>query len=517
MKKIIMTWAVVLLCLSTSGSAWATYTTGLDSLTPRDYRVLKVCEGITQLFHRYADSIWPGFSLARSPYIVYIPDRWALLLNVSHPPTDFEPYPRDWPHLGTQAQVHFRSYAGLVGQLAFDLSIDSQLVAAVPYNETPEVATFGFVVHEAFHQFQSHAFGEIPWEREERYPIEDRDNTAFAYLEMRLLLRSLDRAADGHEAECRDAITQFLAVRSARWARDAFVARYEQGQEINEGTAKYVEVRAVSLMPSVAYQTAMPSAVTPLLDSLDRATIPRYLENDFSSRMTSGSVSPEDMRRNRLYPVAAAQGFLLDHLGIDWKPRAQQAGEGFTYAQLLCEHLKIDTSAYPAILDQVKSTWDYAQILDSTGRLIERYRSGYAAESTAFEAQSGIRLEIALGTNGLRRSRTSAAKNWITDNGGRELRNHFDVYSMSKDGLQFELHDAGVLETNDWNAKTKRVIAFIPDRATIMIDGKPAMVSDRTDAPFKSLELSAANVKVACSKPGTVAVGDRRIVISLIP
>jgi len=27
----------------------------------------------------------------------------------------------------------------------------------------------GFIVHEAFHQFQLEAFGEIPWEREARY------------------------------------------------------------------------------------------------------------------------------------------------------------------------------------------------------------------------------------------------------------------------------------------------------------------------------------------------------------
>jgi len=41
-------------------------------------------------------------------------------------------------------------------------------------------------------------------------------------------------------------LKEFIAVRNYRWKHaDNYVRKYEQGQEINEGTARYVEMKAM--------------------------------------------------------------------------------------------------------------------------------------------------------------------------------------------------------------------------------------------------------------------------------
>ncbi|UCC29141.1 MAG: hypothetical protein JSU86_13170, partial [Phycisphaerales bacterium] len=164
--------------------------TPLESIAPDDwdYRVLRVVEGIVRLFERSTDSIWPGYNLARRPWVVYIPDKWALLVNYGDDIAGFTEYPRGWPDIGRPVRFHAGPYQGLVGQLVFDFSLGDLKTIAIGLpgdpskarrlrNRSPEKVLFEHIVHEAFHQYQHEVFGEIPWGREERYPILDRDNT----------------------------------------------------------------------------------------------------------------------------------------------------------------------------------------------------------------------------------------------------------------------------------------------------------------------------------------------------
>jgi len=488
-----------------------------EKLSEADYTALKICEGVIQLFKQFPDSVWPGYNLAQRPFIVYIPDRWALLFNYSKETEDFTSYPKDWPDLGTQVLFHSGQYKDLAGQLVFDFPIDTLKVAAVPLTGKSDVELFAFIVHEAFHQYQGSAFGEIPWEREEKYPIQDSQNTALAYLEMRLLMDALRASEKGEMKKCSGFVKQFVAVRSYRWQKgDPFVAKYEQGQEINEGTAKYTELRSIALVKELEYKSSLAGLTNPLSEDFSPILMPEYLLADFQARITDSSVSPEDMPRNRIYPVGAAQGFLLDYFKINWKKKVQQAGYEFSFAQLFSEYLGVKKSQVEKLVKKAKKEYGYERVLASTDKLIQEYLDGFNKELESFEAQPGYRIEIELNTNGLSRSRSSYAKNWVVDKGTRELRNHYNVYVLKNSLLNLQLHDIGVYEQNNWDARVKKVAFFVPEFDSITLDEQPVTLTERTQVRFKKMEVNGNTWKFTCAKEGTIEISDNKVKINLL-
>ncbi len=488
-----------------------------EKLSDNDYTALKICEGVIQLFKQFPDSVWPGYNLAQRPFIVYMPDRWALLFNYSKETDDFTSYPKDWPDLGTQVLFHSGQYKDLAGQLVFDLPIDTIKVAAIPFTGKSEVELFAFIVHEAFHQYQGSAFGEIPWEREEKYPIQDSQNTALAYLEMRLLMDALRASEKDQIRKYREYVKQFVAVRSYRWQNvDPFVAKYEQGQEINEGTAKYAELRSIALFKELEYKSSLAGLTNPLSEDFSSILMPEYLLADFQARITDSSVSPEDMPRNRIYPVGAAQGFLLDYFKINWKKKAQQAGDKFSFAQLFGEYLGVKKNQVEKLVKKAKKEYGYERVLASTDKLIQEYLSGFNKELESFEAQSGYRIEIELNTNGLSRSRSSFAKDWVVDKGTRELRNHYNIYVLKNRFLNLQLHDIGVYEQNNWDAKVKKVAFFVPELSSITLDEQPFTLIEGTKIRFKKMEVNGDTWKFTCAKEGTIEISDNKLKINLL-
>ena len=488
-----------------------------EKLSEADYTALKVCEGVIQLFKQFPDSVWPGYNLAQRPFIVYMPEKWALLFNYSKETDDFTSYPTDWPYLGTQVLFHSGQYKDLAGQLVFDFPIDTLKVAAVPLTGKSEVELFAFVGHEAFHQYQGSAFGEIPWEREEKYPIQDSQNTALAYLEMRLLMDAVRASGKDQIRKCREYVKQFVAVRSYRWQKgDPFVAKYEQGQEINEGTAKYAELRSIVLIKQLEYKSSLAGLISPLSEDFSPILMPEYLLADFQARITDSSVSPEDMPRNRIYPVGAAQGFLLDYFKINWKKKAQQAGYEFSFAQLFNEYLGVKKSQVEKLVKKAEKEYGYEKVLALTDKLIQEYFDGFNKELESFEAQPGYRIEIELNTNGLSRSRSSSAKNWIVDKGTRELRSHFSVYVLKNSLLNLQLHDLGVYERNNWDARVKKVAFFVPGFGSITLDEQPVTLTEGAKTRFKKMEVNGDSWKFTCEKEGTIEISDHKVNINLL-
>ena len=486
-----------------------------------DSSALGICEGVVQLFKQHPGALWPGYDLAATPFIYYMPGKWALLLNHTDAAEDFGPYPDEWPKIGTDAQLHKGPYANLEGQLAFDLAIGDAQVAAVPYEEErSSVDRVAFLVHENFHQYQYDHFGEIPWEREELYPIDDRENTALAYVEMRLLMDALEAAKENDTGRCTARVKEFVAVRDHRWQRsDPFVARLEQGQELEEGTAKYVETKGVDLFARLEYSSVLGDRASALDEGLASINVYDYLLDEFRQRTKGNSVSPEDMPRNRIYPVACAQAILLDYFGIDWKTKAQEAGPAFTFAGVFEDPLGVEKSDFPGLLKSARDAYGYSTILAATDSLLREYEAGYAAELKTFEGQKGCRFEIELSSKNLRRSRTSTAKKWLVERGSTELRSHFDVYSLESASDQtflLQVHDTGVLERNDWGAMTKKIVFFVPELAPVVVDGTElAKTSGRVE--FESLEIAGEKMTFRCSKRGTIEKTDGRIVITLLP
>jgi hypothetical protein len=337
---------------------------------------------------------------------------------------------------------------------------------------------------------------------------------------MRLLASAVEAAKANDPARCTARFKEFLAVRSERWNRsDPFVERFEQGQELEEGTAKYVETRGIDAFAWLEYKSAVTPVGASIVKEIPAVNMYDYILDEFRRRMNGNSISPEDMPRHRIYAVACAQALVLDFIGIEWKTQAQQAGPRFTFAGLFEEYLEIERVEYPSLLQAAKDACGYGKVLSATDALLRDYQAGYAEELKAFEGQEGYRFEIEMSAQDLRRSRSSTARKWLVDRGAIELRNHFDVYSLQSaadETFLLQVKDTGVLEHNGWASGTKRVAFFVAQEPLVAVDGAELAIRDGS-AEFRTLEIAGENLKLACVRTGTIAKTGKKIVITLTP
>jgi len=503
-----------------------------DALTDMELDVLRVCEGVIQLFARHAADIWPGYDLSERPFLVYIPERWALLLNCGNAAEGFGPPPPSWPDIGADMCYREGQVGNLVGQLVFGYDAGGVRTVAVGFPESMpksfedlELKMFAYVVHEAFHEYQNESFGDIEWAREQEYPIEDVENAALAYLEMALLVDAVEAAWADDARLASEATAQFVAVRAHRWARaDSFIATYEGGKETREGTARYVELQCLDVARVLDYESSVPGA-PPFRDDLAHAALPGYLLDDFRESMVDSAIPMEDLPRNRIYPVASAQGFLLDYFDVDWQPEAERSTRDFTYASLLGERLGLTEEDYAALVEAARARHGYPELMAAAGRSIESHLSAYREALTVFEQQQGSRIEIALDANGLYRSRSTSARRLVVDRGAHELCDRYDVYTLERHGTFFELHDVGLLEVNDYDGYRKTVVFYAPSVETVTVDGDAitapasgAPVPNERDADvrrFNALRIVGDGFELTHDGPGTITLAAGSIVVDI--
>jgi len=486
-----------------------------------EFTVLKVSEAVVQIGRQFPDSIWPRYDLSKMPLMIYIPEKWALLLNAPPAADGFTEYPDTWPDLHTHVLYHQGPYDDLSGQLAFNVEIDSLVVAAVSPLGRDEQSMLEYVIHENFHQFQDQQFGEITWQREEIYPIEDAQNTALACLELYLLKGAIESLQRSDIASFHGRVEEFVAVRSYRWqiASD-YLRQYEQGLEIKEGAAKYVEMKAMSLVPKLQYSSAFGGADSPSASTLDKSGMADHILEGLKERIADGTIAPEDMPRNRVYPLGAAEGYILDQMGIDWKPQAQAAGAEFTFANLMKDGLRLDDSVDETLVANGRKMFDYDEILNKTQESIHAYRAGFDSTLASFDSQPGIRVEVIFSGKNMLRSRNSSSKKWLVDNGSRELRDHYNIYTLRNltgPEFNFMLKDAGLLEVTDWDTKDKDIVFYCPDIDSISINGVGREINDKTVYRFKTLYLSGSGFELRSDRPGTMTNSADFIKIDFTP
>ncbi|MBN1351520.1 hypothetical protein JXJ21_19055 [candidate division KSB1 bacterium] len=487
--------------------------------TENETSALKVLAGVTQLFKQAAPRIWQGYDLSARTYLFYMPDKWALLVNSPSQVKGFQPYPKDFPDLGCPALYHPGKYDDLVGQLAFNFQVDTFQTIAIGVPEAllanfadPQVYLFGFVCHEAFHQFQYEAFGEIPWAREELYPILDERNSALAYIEMRLLMDALKSAYAGQRKQVEEQLEQFVAVRKYRWqTADAFVSKFEQGLEIREGTAQYVQIKSVVLFKDLPLDKLKDTAVLSLQDEFQTISMPDYLINDFQARITEGAISPDDMPRNRIYPVGSTLGLLMDYLNIDWKKKVQHDCPNFSFADLLVAQLGIESDQAAQLLSKAEKKYDIKKINETTEKLINDYRGGYEDELKSFDAQPGYRMEISFGYQSISRSRSSSCKRWTMRQGEICLCRHYNVYSLKNKDFSFTLTNNGLYEETDWQEKKKKIVFFTDEISGIALDDAAFSVDQIQKKPFDRIKIFGKNFEFSFAGDGEISVSDNLI------
>jgi hypothetical protein len=486
--------------------------------------VLEATEAVVHLFRQDPGAAWPGYDLSRQPFIVYIPEKWVLLLNAPDGKVieGFSELPAGWPDLGARALYHEGQYNDLIGQLAFAFPVADLEVAAIgipealmPEQAFPHAGLIDFVIHENFHEFQDKNFGEIPWEREERYPILDADNTALAFLEMALLKDVIGPIYARDRAKTAEIARLFTAVRKERWDKGpSFVRRYEQGQEIREGTAQYVQMRCVDLLKQLDHRSRVTGRS--MRDAL-KGTSPLAIRlKDFETRIKGNTIEPDDMIRNRIYPVGATLGFLSDAMGVAWKEPAQKAGPDFVFHKILAKALPPDAPSGPALLEEAKRRYGYDEILAATNESIAAYKEDFREALGTFESQPGIRVELSFSYRSLSRSRVGAGRKWVIDDGAMTLGQTFRVFTLKNDKLAVETRENGVLENDDWSGKKKRVAFFVPEITSLTIDGAAQSLEPTPLREFKTLELLGPNFSVRVKTPGAIVISDRAVKISLI-
>jgi hypothetical protein len=494
-------------------------------LSGHELAVLEASEAVVRLFRQNPGAVWPGYDLSRQPFIVYVPEIWVLMLNAPEGKAveGFSAIPSGWPDLGVPALYHEGRYKDLVGQLAFAFPVAGFEVAAIgipeglmPGQTFPNSGLMDFIIHENFHEFQDKSFGEIPWEREERYPILDEANTALACLEMALLKDALGPAYAGDRAQIGEVVRLFVAVRNERWKKGPpFVRRYEQGQEIREGTAQYVQMKCVDLLKDLDYRSSVSGRR--LHEALKGFSPLAIRAKDFETRMNGKTIQPDDMIRNRIYPVGATLGLLADALGIAWKDAARKAGPDFAFHEILAAGLPPDGRSGPALVEEVKRTYGYEAILTATRAAISAYKQGFDQALGAFEAQPGIRVEIDFSYRSLSRSRVGAGRKWVLDAGAVSLGQTYRVFTLKNDVLTLETRENGVLENDDWDGKKKRVAFFAPEVTSLTIDGAASGFAPPPSREFKTLDLAGPNFAVSLKGPGAILVSGRTVKVTLKP
>ena len=508
------------LCLAAAGTG------ARAQETPRpasdDSASLAAVAAVVDVFRHAHDAFWPGYDLSTQPFLVYHADQWAALLNPRGAAAGFAPYPALWPALGAPALLRNGPIEGFAGQLVFDYPAGDTTVVAVPI--LPETARqlgspwrylFAFIAHEAFHQFQHAAFREIDIPAEEAYPILDARNNALAALEMHVL-RDAALAADAHHAAAaRHLAGMFVAVRHERWrAAGASLREYERGKEITEGTAKYVETRAVAAL-AVRCQAHRAAAAgeCPWFDTL---TVGRYLAADFTSRFTDGALRPGDVPRNRIYPVAATVGVLLDFLGVPWKAAAAAAADSFTTAGLLGAALHLSPSRQDALEREAERRYGFAALLATSQRLVSEYTAEYQRALAAFEAQPGFRVEVQLPASGTSRSRSSTGARWAADEGRTVLSERFVVYTLRRPGgeLFLKVEGRSLLDALV-EGRQRRITFYVPDLARVEAGGTP--LDPRTDGehPFAALLIETPGFSLQTTMAGAATIRGRTLSVLL--
>ncbi len=236
--------------------------------------------------------LWPGYRPDTIPVLAWVRRRGFVLLRWPGAlPAGFTPL-----RLG-RLQAGWRG-ADARGVANTDAELNDRKVAQVVWAPGDSaVATAALMAHEAFHVFER-GTGEAGAARRENtmllmdYPIFDAANERDVALEGRVLAAALRATSP---AERRRAAQEFLAVREARQRRLApELVGFEEGAELNEGRAEYVQVRTREAAGGAG-------AVPDVVARLDTLTVP-----DRSVRL-------------RAYALGAGESLLLDRLAPAWK------------------------------------------------------------------------------------------------------------------------------------------------------------------------------------------------------
>ena len=243
-------------------------------------------------------------------------------------------------------------------------------------------------------------------------------------------------------------------------------------------------------------------------------SIKDYLMDDMKSRMTNNTITPEDVTRNRIYPIGAAQGILHDYLGIKWKKRAEEAGEFFLLYDP--EYNKVpDSIQLVSNINRIQKRYDYDNVIESTRLSINKFMENYQLAKGQFDNQKGNRIEVDLHYKSLSRSRSSRLKKWVVDNGEWTLCLDYRVFKLKSGNCSISLENMGILQFNDWDNKYSKVIFYSEEISSIFLDTIEYNLSDISSSRFSRLRLMGEGIDIDIKSKGTIMISGIQIIIEI--
>lgn len=470
----------------------------------------------------HAATPWPGYDASSRPIVVYRIGRWSVLLNppTLHPVDGWVEYPDSWPRLSRPAWFKPNGDRSLVGQLAFDYEVPGGQVVAVPlYEQLPseygqrDLYLYSFIVHEAFHQFQGHHFSDVETPSEEFYPMLDSVNNALAGLELRALKEAVESLVAADSTRARESVVLALAVHDHRWEKLDNVARtIERSKEVVEGTAKYVETQMVAaLAHACRAPTPALERFCPMVADLDAA---RWLAEDFDRRIRAGAIAPMDMARNRIYPMAAAAGFLLDVYEPGWKTAVERDGTRRGLFQHLADAIGPTAATRSVHVDRARERYGWQSLMSASAGLVSQYLDSYNEALRRFNAEAGTRVVLRVPAANITRSRSSREDRWVVDAGRRTL-GRFVAFTLSaRSGPRFELNVRNAYVLDEVGDDGYRSVTFhVIGPVSITADAQTVPTEAEATREFEilSFETSSAALHSALRGTLTTRLGELRI------
>lgn len=324
---------------------------------------------VIQLRQGVGDEVWPGWSEADVPIIVYN-EAYAFLVGYADPPDGWVRMPQEekrggsWElvpdddffgaayyrqllpdpeitpenftvKVGEQwvATMWTREYAEIAFYQDFQESLPAFLAVIFPYRIMwnlimGETDTYiAGLEHESFHVFQGTvvperlAAAEFANQYNSQYPWDDATSEAAWQEEVDILLAAVRAETDEEAAQL---VQDFLAQRDERRVAMGLsddLITFEQQREWLEGLAKYAEVTIGQVAAASPTYTPLPELAADE-DFHTYATRERY----WSAQVEEiGRLSGRE-GDTRFYYTGMAQAILLDRLLPDWKDRAFDQG-----------------------------------------------------------------------------------------------------------------------------------------------------------------------------------------------
>lgn len=339
--------------------------------------------------------VWPGWDARTTPVLVYFPDKQDVLINHPKPPEGFVPYTgavksligtifvRDGKTTFDQDGQNTSTEVGGVETLvvADTRSTLRQRVQSLQPNADPQTIadnlTFDpyghmqMVAHEAFHVYQNRRAPNKGANEQAlfRYPTLSVENNVGYALEGRFLAAALRAKTD---AEARNEAAKWLVARMTRHAALTQADRdYEDGNEFNEGLAKYVEYKLLQVLPGHKPGAAMWwlagfHGYDDLSKEVD-AKIAEMVGYTDGSRLVNNDPYGSSPVRFRLYYTGMAVGAMLDRLGGKWHDRIFE--KGVTLTSLATEALHLSAADLEAAKAKLKTSSGYDALVQAKQKL----------------------------------------------------------------------------------------------------------------------------------------------------